>query len=133
MENLLNITPTDVEILRLKQIIAEKRKNLKDVTFKPKTNCQLNLFGKYNILVLSIGEIELNITLLNVLKRENPNLKINGFDLIDWISDLEGLKAKSQYKDEVELINTLEKRLNSRLSNQFTTAKEIDEIANLLK
>lgn len=132
-------TKNDERVLQLKKIIDEKRTELKTVKrFTPLTNCVLSLDNQnYNINVLQLDDLKLLIVKLNMyLMSANDldiKLVISGYNVTEWMSDIESKIEIFEYKKKESELKTLEAKLDKMLSDEKKTELELDEIAALLQ
>ena len=137
----------DERILELKkQIEAKKEKLGKIKRFSPITNCLIGLEGqRYNINVLPKEDLKLLLVKLNGYyismtsynSNENKDYKIEsltigGYEITDWINDIESKLILLSQKEEERGLKTMEDKLTQLLSEDKQTELEIDEIAKLL-
>ncbi|MBG9773030.1 hypothetical protein [Brevibacillus laterosporus] len=131
----------DQKIMELrKQIEAKKEKIGKTIKFIPVTNCSIELDGvRYNLQVLAKDQI---ISLLVKLKAYATSAKelallndytISGFNVMDWIKDLNSKLDIVCRKEEEHKLKVMESKLHKLLSNEKKVELEIDEIESMLK
>lgn len=129
----------DERVLHLKGIIEKKRTELKGAKrFEPVTNCVLDLEGqKYNLNVLRFDDLQLLLARLNMYlmsaKDLEIDLKISGYGIAEWITDIKCKIEIFEYKRKETELKTLEAKLDKMLSDEKKTELELDEIAALLK
>ena len=131
----------DSKILQLKKQIEEKKQKLKTITkFTPVTNCSLSHNNKiHNINVCNKEEIvdlliDLNSKLLSAKELKlDEDYKINGYSLIDWITDLKTKLNILSQKDEEKKLKMMEDKLTQMLSNEKKTELELLEMEELLR
>ena len=125
----------DTLILQLKQQISEKKSKLQKLNrFTPITNMSLELFGeRHNLNVLGINVLLLlKATLTSIQQHSELPLIVSGFQISDWISDLQ-LKIRLLNKDaEQKKLDELEKQLRKLLSEDKKVELELDSIEGLL-
>lgn len=132
------VTKNDERVLRLKQVIAKKKSELKSSKkFVPLTNCVLDLEGqKYNLNVLHLDDLQLLLVRLNMYlmsaKDLDINLEISGCNIAEWITDIRCKIEIFEYKKKEAELKTLEAKLDKMLSDEKKTELELDEIAALL-
>ncbi|MGG0793687.1 hypothetical protein ABE137_06735 [Brevibacillus laterosporus] len=130
----------DQKIMELrKQIEAKKEKIGKTIKFTPVTNCSIELDGvRYNLQVLAKDQI---ISLLVKLKAYATSAKdlallndytISGFNVMDWIKDLNSKLDIVCRKEEEHKLKVMESKLHKLLSNEKKVELEIDEIESML-
>jgi len=128
----------DQKILDLKKKIEEEKKALNEKTkFQPVTTCIIDLLGnKINLRTLSVSELQIVLTAVNALLKSADELgidpDISGFDLEDWRYDITGILKQKEISDRKTVINKLEAKLQSMLSDEKKTELEIEEIAKML-
>lgn len=132
------MSKNDERVLQLKQIIDKKKTELKgSKKFAPLTNCVLDLEGqKYNLNVLQFNDLQLLFVRLNMYlmsaKDLGINLKISGYNIAEWITDIRCKIEIFEYKKKEAELKTLEAKLDKMLSDEKKTELELDEIAALL-
>ena len=134
-------TKNDEKIIALKDQIAKKRENLaKKPTFSPITNCNIELFGtRCNLHAANRENLVLMMCTLQSLQTTAESnhmedyLVISGYPAKDWISDIKSRLRVMQYNEDAKVLNQLERRLDSMLSDDKKTELELDSIAELLK
>lgn len=135
---IIMVTKNDERVLRLKQVIAKKKSELKSSKkFVPLTNCVLDLEGqKYNLNVLHLDDLQLLLVRLNMYlmsaKDLDINLEISGCNIAEWITDIRCKIEIFEYKKKEAELKTLEAKLDKMLSDEKKTELELDEIAALL-
>lgn len=131
----------DTTILELKQQLEEKKSKIKSVKRTVyKTNCSLTLFKQvYNLHTLSISDLALFLSMLTSWKREAESLNIidnciiSGYNVNEWISDIQSKYDEKSMMAELESLSAIEKRLGSMLSTDKKIELELENIAQLLK
>lgn len=126
----------DTLILQLKQQIAEKKSKLQKVNrFTPITNMSLELFGeRHNLNVLGINVLLLlKATLTSIQQHSELPLIVSGFQISDWISDLDNRYNILNVKEEEAKLKSMEAKLSKLLSKEKQTELEIAEIMSQLK
>lgn len=132
------MSKNDERVLQLKKVIEEKRSELKTVKkFLPITNCILDLEGqKYNLNVLHPYDLRLLLVKVNMYlmsaKDLGIKLEISGYNIEDWITDINNKIEIFEYKQKESKLKTLETKLDKMLSDEKKTELELDEIAALL-
>lgn len=131
-------TKNDERVLQLKEIIDKKKLELKGVKkFTPLTNCVLDLKEqKYNLNVLQFNDLQLLLVRLNMYlmsaKDLGISLKISGYNIAEWITDIKCKIEIFEYKKKETELKALEMKLDKMLSDEKKTELELDEIAALL-
>jgi hypothetical protein len=131
----------DERILEMRKQIAEKKEKIgKLKRFIPITNCILPLKEQVsNINVLSKRDLIEHLVILNVYKKSAEELGVlndlnyNGYNIIDWIDDINNKLEVLFNKEEENKLKAMESKLEKLLSEEKKTELEIDEIADLLK
>lgn len=129
----------DVLILRLQKQIEEKKEKIqKGQKFSPITNCSLEFMGqRYNIHVLSEDILSFLIVQFSVYdktaKELNLKIKISGYDIDDWLVDLQNKLTNLNIKQEQSKLTVLQTKLDNLLSNDARIERELKEIQDLLK
>ena len=132
------MSKNDERVLQLKEIIDKKKLELKGAKkFMPLTNCVLDLEGqKYNLNVLKFDDLQLLLVKLNMYlmsaKDLKIDLKISGFNIAEWITDIKCKIDIFEYKKKEAELKALETKLDKMLSDEKKTELELDEIAALL-
>ena len=132
-------TKNDERVLQLKKIIDEKKAELKAIKrFTPITNCVFSLDNQnYNLNVLQLDDLKLLLVKLNMYlmsaKDLDIELIISGYDVTEWMSDIESKIEIFEYKKKEAELKTLETKLDKMLSDEKKTELELDEIAALLQ
>lgn len=122
----------DEKILLLKKEIEKKENILAETTtiFLPKTNCNLTdsfLGDRVNLHTLSKEEdIDLLLVKINTLNLSQKSLglkdvKIAGFAIEDWLSDLMTIKAVLKNKKEAKNLEQKKEELLKLLSEDKKT------------
>ena len=127
----------DDRILTLRKQIEEKEKNLKQikVKFSPETNCVLELDGvKHNINVCKEDElklllIKLNSYLMSAKDLKMEDMKISGYTIDLWISDIQQKLLDFTLKEEEKKLKSNKELLERLLSEDKKTELMLDEIA----
>ena len=129
----------DQKILELRKKIAEERKALSAVSkFQPLTTCIIEQFGiKINLRTLTNAQLRLLFVAVNALiksaaKVEMTNVKLSEFTLENWLSDVKGMLEQREMVERKIMINKLEDKLQSMLSDEKKTELEIESIEKLL-
>lgn len=131
----------DTTVLALQKKVESKREELKkSKKFYPITNCLIN-FDKetYNIQVLKKDQIVFLIVKLNTYKISAldvgmiEDFNISGFNILDWIEDLKAKLACVNRKDEEKKLISMEKKLNTLLSDEKKVEFELDSLAKDLE
>ena len=132
------MSKNDERVLQLKKIIEVKRSELKTVKkFTPITNCILDLEGqKYNLNVLHPYDLRLLLVKVNMYLMSAKDLcikfEISGYNIEDWITDINNKMEIFEHKYKESELKTLETKLDKMLSDEKKTELELDEIAALL-
>ena len=127
----------DDRILTLRKQIEEKEKNLKQikVKFSPETNYVLELDGvKHNINVCKEDElklllIKLNSYLMSAKDLKMEDMKISGYTIDLWISDIQQKLLDFTLKEEEKKLKSNKELLERLLSEDKKTELMLDEIA----
>ena len=131
----------DEKIIVLKKQIEEKKAKInKSQRFMPITNCSIEVDGvRHNIQVLTKDQIISLLVKLNSYAMSADELgilldyNISGFNVMDWIKDLESKLEFLSRKEEENKLKVMESKLDQLLSNEKKTELELDEIENMLK
>ena len=131
----------DDKILALKQQIQDKKQKIRSAEkFVPLTNCSLELYGvRYNIRTLNEENAFLLLSRLYSCKVAATNLnipkdiKISGYQIEEWIKDLQSYINQQIRKKEEQKLRSLESKLELLLSQEKKTELEINEIESLLE
>jgi hypothetical protein len=130
----------DEKILQLKAQIVDKKEKLGKIgKFIPSTNLSIELDGaRFNINVLNKDQLIHLMVKLNSLfisaKQLNiaDKYEISGFNVEDWIGDIQLRLNILSKKDEERSLAQLEAKLSKMLSDEKQIELELDEIASLL-
>ena len=131
----------DERIMNLKLQIKEKEDSMKKAKkFVPVTNCSVEMNGvRFNINTMNReGLIELLIR-LNSLRLSAIDLgfekecMLSGYNVEDWIADIEARLEVLAYSIEKSKLQALERKLHELLSTDKKVELEIDSIINSLK
>lgn len=138
----------DKEILKVKEIIAEKKKKIEKMstTFAAKTNCVLELKGRKpcNFHVAKKSELLEIVRELLLIQKGNELVKnaefnfeeedffIGGFPVEDWLDDIKAKIDTLSIRDEKTKLDELEKRLHDLLSDDKKVELELDEIKKMV-
>ena len=130
----------DERILILKAQIEKKKNeiNSKKKKIVPRTNLILEWRKeRKNLNVLSLEELvflgwELSSLNEYVKKLGLKEFLISGYDINDWIFDIDQKRDLISIKKEEAELNESEKKLNKLLSEDKKTELELDSIASLL-
>ena len=133
----------DEKIVQLKEVIAQKRKDLGDEPkFRPITTCQLKIDLSFNTNVHTLNSVQsVNNALMYLglyeLAAENAGLhpddvEINGFTITEWKKDIAAKKASVEYNLKKQELANLETKLDGMLSDVRKNAITLDEISELL-
>lgn len=132
------VTKNDERVLQLKQIISEKKQELKSPReFYPVTNCILTLDNQtYNFHVLKKEDLEFLLVKLHSYETTANELDINlmilEHSVSEWIEDVKAkIEILNQKKKKAEL-KILEDKLDKMLSDEKKTEIALDEIAAAL-
>lgn len=131
----------DKRILALREQIQIKKDKLgKSLRFAPVTNCSIEIDGtRYNIQVLNREQLIALLVKLNSYKLSAKELNllddyiIGGYNVEDWISDIQSRITILSRKEEEGQLKALETKLSKLLSEDKKVELEIDEIESLLK
>lgn len=126
----------DKVILELKADIEKKEAQLKSSeTFKPITNCMLQLFGQsYNLHVVDKNTLMFLASNLDNMEKSvqerfpGEELVINGYPVQAWITDVVQKYHVLNRKEEQKRLEALKKRLLNVLSAEKKTELEIEDI-----
>ncbi|MER2009187.1 MAG: hypothetical protein ABS939_17190 [Psychrobacillus sp.] len=129
----------DERILALKEQIAKKKEEIGKITrFTPITNCSLELDGvRTNLNVadrekLSLLAIKLHGYIASTKALELGDLKVSGYKLSDWLTDVMAKLDILSKKDKERELAQAEAKLSKLLSDEKQVELEIDDIAKLL-
>ena len=133
-------TKNDEVILKLKKEIEEKKSALTKVgTFKPVTNCSLDLHGtRYNLHVIGKDVILYLIAAVNSLHLglqasfPNEQLILSGYPANDWLTDLHSKFTIVNVSAEKARLKTLEDRLHELLSVDTKIDLELENLKSLI-
>ena len=130
----------DERILTLKTQVDKKKNEINSK--KKRIAYRTNLIMEWrkerkNLNVLSLEELVLlgwELTALNeyVKKLGLKEFLISGYDINDWIFDIDQKRDVISIKKEESELSELEKKLNKLLSEDKKTELELDNIASLL-
>ena len=126
----------DKAILDLKAEIEKKEAQLKSSeSFKPQTNCILQLYGQsYNLHVVDKNTLMFLASVLDNMDKSTQalfpgeELIINGYPLQAWIIDVVQKYHVLNRKEEQKRLDTLKKRLLNILSTEKKTELELEDI-----
>lgn len=135
----------DSKILELKKKIEEKKNGISFESFKPLTNCNIELDGyRSNINTMNQNGLVILLVRLNSLKMAHEDLikkdssfasklDISGFELSAWITDVTKKLKIIKMKDEERKLKILEDQLTQLLSEDTKTEIQINDIEKSLK
>lgn len=131
----------DLKVLELKKQIKNKKSVMGDYKrFMPRTTCILELDGiKYNIHTLTKDQVVHLLVKLNCYRDTADEIGITkyydicGFNINDWICDVDGKLTDIDYKEEMKKLNAMEMKLDKLLSDEKKVELELDDIASFLK
>lgn len=128
------MSANDDKILELKNQIAVKKLALKKDKFVPITNCSIELDGqRYNIHTLTeetglLLLLKLNSLYQSAVQLGYTEVRISGYLLSDWITDLQNkLTVLNRKVDEKKLVD-MEAKLTSLLSQDKKVELELQNI-----
>lgn len=129
----------DERILAFREKIAAKKRELGTPgRLAPVTNCSLTLYGQsYNLNVADVDTLKLLAATLHSLVtgiRETgyDTFKLAGYDVQDWIADVQARLDLFEYKAEQAKLASWEKQLAALLSKERETALLLDDIGSFL-
>lgn len=129
----------DDRILALKKQIQEKKDKLGKIgRFVPVTNCTVELDGaRYNLNVLDkerlvLLAVKLNIYIMSANELKFAEVKLCGYTLQEWLTDVTSKLDILSKKDEERALSVMEAKLAKMLSDEKQVELELDEIASLL-
>lgn len=131
-------TKNDNLIMQLKEKVELKRKELNEFSTPAyKTRLVIDMDGqKTNINVLDEDGLKLLLVKLNMyfmsMKDLNMNVQISGYDVIDWIDDINAKLSTFTYKKRKKELEDTEKQLDLLLSEEKKTELEIERLAKIL-
>lgn len=133
-------TKNDAKILELQNLIESKKNELNTCEkFAPKTSCMFELFNfKCNINVLNYEELKTFVVFLHSLESSKnslmfQSLKINGFDLTEWLDDSVNRLHSLEHKIQKNKLSDYQIQLDKLLSSETKTKLEINNIEKALK
>ena len=121
------MSKNDERVLQLKKIIEVKRSELKTVKkFTPITNCILDLEGqKYNLNVLHPDDLRLLLVKVNMylmsVKDLGIKLEISGYNIEDWITDINNKMEIFEHKYKESELKTTHQQVTSTPFECFST------------
>lgn len=130
----------DKIIKELTDAVAKRHSELKKIdSYEFKTNCIIDDQGrKVNIQVLSLDDLycQLSYFLYTQDKIDSVNselglkhgVKIGGYSIGDWCSDMKHLIQKRSVESKKKELATIESKLDSMLSPEAKQQRELDEI-----
>lgn len=130
----------DTKIMKLKEQINEKKATLSKFTkHSPVTNLMLN-FENQNINLNALEKdkatlllVKLNVLLISAKDLELENeTKLSGFLISDWVTDLRGKLKELKNREERIMLDKMEKKLETMLSDEKQVELEIDSIESML-
>lgn len=133
-------TKNDNLIMQLKEKVELKRKELNEFStkeYKNKTILVIDMDGqKTNINVLSEDGLKLLLVKLNMyrlsMKDLEMSVQISGYDVNDWIDDINAKLSTFTYKKRKKELEETEKQLDLLLSDEKKTELEIERLAKIL-
>lgn len=131
-------TQNDNLIMQLKEKVELKRKELNEFSTPTyKTRLVIDMDGqKININVLDEDGLKFLLVKLNMyfmsMKDLNMNVQISGYDVIDWIDDINAKLSTFTYKKRKKELEDTEKQLDLLLSEEKKTELEIERLAKIL-
>lgn len=140
------MTKSDTEVLDFKNEVDKRKSKLVEVTFTPKTNCQLKLCGqKYNLhtceehTAMALA-IEINMRLIAASSLPAPfspitdpdEITICGYAIKDWLDDLHQVIGVRRYEKEKKKLESIEAEIYSLLSDEMKTGMRLNELKELL-
>lgn len=148
MELKKHMNKNDERILAIKKVIEEKRSELKDhKPYRVITNCSYvdpMGSGGYNLRTCGVQELNVLAVRLNVFISSIAGLmktefltdedeikrvyEYNGYSLLDWLSDMAGLKHDLIIRQKKQELKSAEAQLDKLLSNEKQTELAIDNI-----
>ncbi|MMZ60811.1 hypothetical protein D1872_229260 [compost metagenome] len=131
----------DNKILELKKQIDEKKKKIsKSQKFTPITNGSIEVDGiRYNLHVISKEQLISLLVKLNSYALSAKDLgvlddyTISGFNVLDWVTDLQNKYDQLNRKEEEQKLKAMENKLDQLLSSEKKVELEISEIESMLK
>jgi hypothetical protein len=123
----------DDKILLLKTKVADKKALIaKAQKFSPITNLSLTLWGQnYNINTLDKDTLLfLAASLKAIQNTTDMNIKLCGFNLNDWIIDLQARYDILNIKEEEKRLKALEEQLHELLSTDKKVELKLEDLAN---
>lgn len=129
---------TDQTIQDTIAIVDDKLKTLnvlyQEAKFLPKTNMNLEIFGKrYNLHTSDMNELRFLMTFLQVMGHQNDNLVLSNFEVSEWFNDITQRFHYLQITSEIEQLKSTRKKLQTMLSAEFQNQVLFDQILELLK
>lgn len=131
-------TKNDNLIMQLKEKVELKRKELNSFSIPAyKTNLVLDMDGqKTNINVLNEDGLRFLLVKMNMyrlsMKDLEMSIQISGYDVIDWIDDINAKLSTFTYKKRKKELEDTEKQLDLLLSEEKKTELEIERLAKIL-
>ena len=133
------MSKNDERILVLKEKIDQKKEQISksQVRFSPITNCSIEFRGqRYNINALNEEQCIIMLVELKALSNAARELKVklnfSGYNVEDWMEDLESKISVLKAKSEERQLKAMEAQLEKLLSEDKRTELEIDKIAQSL-
>jgi Fe-S-cluster containining protein len=143
------MSKNDNTILALQEKIAAKEEELNNAkfAFKPKTNCVLYYDGEeYNLNLCTSNDAKILLCKLYMLVEYYDKLQsiskgflskeplmLNGFDINDWIEDIDNKLRAIELKEEENKLKAYKKKLDKLLSDDKKTELLLQEIEDDLK
>lgn len=139
----------DEKIMKLREAIAEKRKELdgsEHKRFSPITHCRVpvelvsaNSDGYYNLNAMSKGALVNLLIKLNMYRLSMVDLGLDtssvpygwDFSIDDIIRDISAKIAVYNYREEMQKLDVLEARLEELLSDEKQKELEIENIEKM--
>lgn len=131
-------TKNDNLIMQLKEKVELKRKELNEFSIPAyKTNLVLDMDGqKTNINVLNEDGLRFLLVKMNMyrlsMKDLEMSIQISGYDVNDWIDDINAKLSTFAYKKRKKELEKTEEQLDLLLSEEKKTELEIERLAKIL-
>lgn len=129
--------PDDNSVLILQEKIKKQKELVgPSVPFTPKTNLVITIFNSkvnlhtQSIPMLAILSNMLVHALVLIENIEGADTKLDGYDINDWVSDINTMIARKVRDMKLAKLSLLESRLESLLSKEYKDSiilKEIEE------
>lgn len=135
-----NTNANDKRIMELRKKIEEKKKAIgTKERFAPLTKCQIEVDGRIqNLHTFDRKQAIALLVKLNALSNSAKELgfeeeyEISGFNIQDWMTDLQSIIRIMDKKNEQKKLDALEKQLHKLLSDGKKVELELDSIADIL-